>query len=93
MSEQGIRGVKIWPFDKYSERNLGQSIFSEEIERGLEPVRSIRNAVSNDFRIGIECHFRFNRAAWSRSATRWSRTTSTSSKRCCAPPTTRKSNA
>ncbi|MEZ4833207.1 MAG: hypothetical protein R2873_14695 [Caldilineaceae bacterium] len=41
MSEQGIRGVKIWPFDKYSERNLGQSIFSEEIERGLEPVRSI----------------------------------------------------
>jgi galactonate dehydratase len=63
LREEGIRGVKIWPFDKYSERNLGQSIFSEEIELGLEPVRSIRKAVGNDFRIGIECHFRFNRAA------------------------------
>jgi galactonate dehydratase len=63
MREQGIRGVKIWPFDKYSERSLGHSVFSEEIELGLEPVRSIRQAVGNDFRIGIECHFRFNRAA------------------------------
>lgn len=63
LQAQGIRGVKIWPFDKFSERSLGQSIFHEEIEAGLEPVRSIRAAVGDQFRIGIECHFRYNRMA------------------------------
>lgn len=63
LQAEGIRGVKIWPFDRFSERSLGQSIFREEIEAGLEPVRSIRDAVGDDFRIGIECHFRYNRAA------------------------------
>lgn len=63
LQADGIRGVKIWPFDKYSERNLGHSIFPDEIEAGLEPVRSIRQAVGDHFRIGIECHFRFSRAA------------------------------
>ena len=28
MQAEGIQGVKIWPFDKYSVRNLGHSIFS-----------------------------------------------------------------
>ncbi len=61
--EQGVRGVKIWPFDQFSPRSLGQSIDRSEIEAGLEPVRSIRNAMGDDFRIGIECHFRYGRAA------------------------------
>lgn len=63
LRSEGIEGVKIWPFDRFSERNRGHSIFPEEIEAGLEPVRSIRRAVGDDFRIGIECHFRYGRAA------------------------------
>jgi L-alanine-DL-glutamate epimerase-like enolase superfamily enzyme len=60
---EGITGVKIWPFDRFASRSLGQSITKPEIEEGLEPVRRIREAVGDDFRIGIECHFRFNRMA------------------------------
>jgi galactonate dehydratase len=61
--ESGSKGMKIWPFDKYSVRSMGQTISREEIEAGLEPVRSIREAVGEDFRIGIEMHFRWNRMA------------------------------
>lgn len=60
---EGITGVKIWPFDQFAQRSLGQSITRAEIEAGLKPVRQIREAVGDDFKIGIECHFRYNRAA------------------------------
>ncbi len=63
MLAEGITGVKIWPFDRFAGRSLGQTIDKAEIEAGLEPVRQIRAAVGDDFRIGIECHFRFNRMA------------------------------
>ena len=63
LKSEGITGVKIWPFDRFSERSLGQSITQAEIEEGLGAVRSIRESVGDDFRIGIECHFRWNRMA------------------------------
>lgn len=63
LQAEGIQGVKIWPFDRFTERSFGQNLRVDEIEAGLEPVRSIRRAVGRDFRIGIECHFRFSRAA------------------------------
>src|SRR6266542_4139384 len=47
---EGITGVKIWPFDRFTERSFGQHIRSEDIEAGLAPVRSIRRAVGRDFR-------------------------------------------
>lgn len=59
---EGITGLKIWPFDQFTERTLGQSISRSDIDKGLQPVRSIRNAVGKDFRIGIECHSRLRRA-------------------------------
>ena len=63
LQAEGITGVKIWPFDQFAKRSLGQTIDPAEIEAGLKPVRQIREAVGTDFRIGIECHFRFNRMA------------------------------
>ena len=63
LQASGSRGMKIWPFDGFSVRSMGQSISREEIEAGLEPVRRIRNAVGENFRIGIEMHFRWNRMA------------------------------
>lgn len=63
LAADGITGIKIWPFDRFTERTLGQSILNEEIDEGLIPVQSIRDAVGSDFRIGIECHSRFRRAA------------------------------
>lgn len=62
----GIRAMKIWPFDQFSEASLGQRIRLDEIEQGLKPIRQIRAAVGFDMEIGIEFHFRWNRASMER---------------------------
>lgn len=64
----GISAMKIWPFDPFSERTQGQYLSAADVERGLRPVRQIREAVGNRMEIGIECHFRWNRAAAERIA-------------------------
>ncbi len=64
----GINAMKIWPFDQFSERSFGQYIRQEDVERGLRPVRQIREAVGDAMEIGIECHFRWNRASIERIA-------------------------
>lgn len=66
--DDGISAMKIWPFDPFSEATHGQRIRRADIERGLGAVRSIRNAVGHDMEIGIECHFRWNRASMERIA-------------------------
>lgn len=60
--------MKIWPFDQFSEGSFGQYITLTQVEKGLEPVRQIREAVGNAVEIGIECHFRWNRASMERIA-------------------------
>jgi len=64
----GIRAMKIWPFDAYSEGSFGQYISLADVENGLTPVRQIRDAVGDAMEIGIECHFRWNRASMERIA-------------------------
>jgi galactonate dehydratase len=66
--DDGINAMKIWPFDDYSEASFGQYISLDDIEKGLKPVRQIREAVGNKMEIGIECHFRWNRASIERIA-------------------------
>lgn len=61
--DAGIQAMKIWPFDPYSERSLGQYISPHDLEHGLRPVRQIRDTVGRAMEIGIECHFRWNRAS------------------------------
>jgi L-alanine-DL-glutamate epimerase-like enolase superfamily enzyme len=63
-----IKAMKIWPFDSYSESSFGQYINPQDVERGLAPVKQIRDAVGLDMEIGIECHFRWNRASIERIA-------------------------
>ena len=64
----GISAMKIWPFDQFSEASFGQYIRQADIERGLKPVRRIRETVGDAMEIGIECHFRWNRASIERIA-------------------------
>ena len=66
--DDGIHAMKIWPFDRFSERSFGQYISLADIQRGLQPVRQIRDAVGEAMEIGIECHFRWNRASIERIA-------------------------
>ncbi len=65
---EGIHAMKIWPFDAFSETSYGQYISYQDIEKGLTPVRQIRDAVGDSMEIGIECHFRWNRACMERIA-------------------------
>ena len=54
--EQGITGMKIWPFDPFAEASDGQYISSENLEKSLEPFRRIRKAVGNRMDIMVEFH-------------------------------------
>ena len=63
-----IYAMKIWPFDQFSERSFGQRITRAEIEKGLVPIKKIRDAVGDRVDIGIECHFRWNRVSMERIA-------------------------
>ena len=54
--EQGITGMKIWPFDPYAEESSGHRISSSELKAGLEPFRKIREAVGNQIDIMVELH-------------------------------------
>jgi L-alanine-DL-glutamate epimerase-like enolase superfamily enzyme len=64
----GINAMKIWPFDRFSESTFGQYISIPDVEEGLKPIRDIREAVGDAMEIGIECHFRWNRASIERIA-------------------------
>jgi L-alanine-DL-glutamate epimerase-like enolase superfamily enzyme len=54
--EQGITGMKIWPFDPYAEASDGQYICAPDLQSALEPFRKIRRAVGNRMDIMVEFH-------------------------------------
>jgi L-alanine-DL-glutamate epimerase-like enolase superfamily enzyme len=60
LREQGITGMKIWPFDPYAEASNGQDISAADLDRALEPFRKIRAAVGPDMDIMVEFHSLWN---------------------------------
>jgi L-alanine-DL-glutamate epimerase-like enolase superfamily enzyme len=54
--EQGITGMKIWPFDIAAERTHGWDISPRELDVALEPFRKIRKAVGSKMDIMVEFH-------------------------------------
>jgi galactonate dehydratase len=54
--EQGITGMKIWPFDIAAERTAGWDISPAELDTALEPFRKIRRAVGDRIDIMVEFH-------------------------------------
>jgi L-alanine-DL-glutamate epimerase-like enolase superfamily enzyme len=54
--EQGITGMKIWPFDIAAERTNGFDISPAELDTALEPFRKIRKAVGDRMDIMVEFH-------------------------------------
>jgi galactonate dehydratase len=53
---EGIRGMKIWPFDIAAEASMGTRISLVELEKALEPFAKIRDAVGNQMEIMVELH-------------------------------------
>jgi galactonate dehydratase len=58
--EQGITGMKIWPFDPYAEAGGGQSISLEDLRKGVEPFRKVREAVGDRIELMVELHSLWN---------------------------------
>ncbi len=54
--EEGITGMKIWPFDFAAEASGGYDISAAELDRALEPLRKIRAAVGDRIDIMVELH-------------------------------------
>lgn len=54
--EEGITGMKIWPFDHAAERSNGYYISPQDLNEALEPFRKIRKAVGDRIDIHVELH-------------------------------------
>ncbi len=53
---EGIRAMKIWPFDIAAEASNGTRISMADLDAALVPFRKIRDAVGNDMEIMVELH-------------------------------------
>jgi galactonate dehydratase len=58
--EQGISGMKIWPFDLPAQRHGGAYISPAEMDAALQPFRRIRKAVGSAMDIMVEFHSMWN---------------------------------
>jgi galactonate dehydratase len=54
--DNGIRAMKIWPFDKIAYETGGQYITADQMRRGLEPIRLIREYYGASIDIALEFH-------------------------------------
>ena len=54
--EEGITGMKIWPFDGAAEKTAGRSISLPDLKSALEPFEKIRKAVGDKMDIMVELH-------------------------------------
>ena len=54
--DEGIRGMKIWPFDQAAERSGGTDITTDELARGIAIVEAVRAEVGFDMDLMIELH-------------------------------------
>ena len=54
--EDGITGMKIWPFDAAAEKTGGRSISLPDLKAALEPFEKIRSAVGDRMEIMVELH-------------------------------------
>ncbi|MYS81075.1 mandelate racemase/muconate lactonizing enzyme family protein [Embleya scabrispora] len=60
---EGLRGMKVWPFDRAAERTGGNRITPADLDSALAVVRDIRDAVGMDMDLMVELH-----GLWSRRA-------------------------
>ncbi|MEW9516563.1 mandelate racemase/muconate lactonizing enzyme family protein [Streptomyces tubercidicus] len=63
LHDEGLRGMKIWPFDRAAEASAGTRIRPRDLSAALGIVSDIRDAVGMDMDLMIELH-----GLWSRRA-------------------------
>jgi galactonate dehydratase len=60
---EGFGAMKIWPFDALATRSAGQTLTADELARGCEPVRRIRESVGDAIEVALEFHCRWGLTA------------------------------
>jgi galactonate dehydratase len=58
--EQGITGMKMWPFDEYAYATNGTNITAAELDKALTPFRQVRDAVGGAMDLMVELHGLWN---------------------------------
>jgi len=58
--DEGIRGMKIWPFDQAAEETRGAQISTKALEQGCALIEEIRNTVGDQIDVMIELHGMWN---------------------------------
>ena len=58
--DQGITGMKMWPFDEYAYASGGTHIAAADLDKGLEPFRQVRRAVGTRMDLMVELHGLWN---------------------------------
>jgi galactonate dehydratase len=53
---QGIRGMKIWPFDSYALPTNGHDIAPDELAAGVAVIQQVRDAVGDAMDVMVELH-------------------------------------
>jgi galactonate dehydratase len=64
--DEGIRGMKVWPFDGAAEASGGTDISRRELDAGLAVVDAIRSEVGPDMNLMVELHGLWDRRTASR---------------------------
>jgi len=54
--KSNIKAMKIWPFDPIAKETYGNHISAEQIRRGIEPLRLIREEFGDSIDVAIEFH-------------------------------------
>lgn len=54
--DEGIKAMKIWPFDEFAFISKGQMISSQDLKKGLDRIKKIRDAVGSNIDIMLEYH-------------------------------------
>ncbi len=60
LASQGIRAMKIWPFDPIAKETGGQWLTADQLRRGMEPIRLIRQEFGDSMDIAVEFHGYWN---------------------------------
>lgn len=58
--DEGITGMKVWPFDSYAERSGGSYISSADLREGMQRLEKIRSTVDDRVDIMLEFHGLWN---------------------------------
>jgi galactonate dehydratase len=60
LAKSGIHSMKIWPFDPVAKETGGQYITADQMRRGIEPLRLIREEFGDSMDVAMEFHGYWN---------------------------------